>query len=99
MDKRTITSPENGLKGGRPLSLKTIATQRLLERLSVVVEENFEAIFQPQLEKAMKGDFNAYRDLLDRIGVKDIEKKSGMEITEPIQVFITSYQKYQEEEC
>ena len=73
MDKRSITSASNGKLGGRPVSSKTLLTQSMREELIIAVHKQFKDIYEPQLEKALKGDFAAYKDLMDRVGLKGDE--------------------------
>ncbi len=75
-DKRALTSSKNGKLGGRPISQATLMTQKMRDELIEAVSKKFKKIYEPQLKKALKGDFTAYKDLMDRCGIKlpeDIE--------------------------
>ena len=69
-----IASRENGKLGGRPLSEATLATQKMRDKVVLEVEKNFMKLMMPQIKKALKGDYIAYRDLMDRAGVKPLEE-------------------------
>lgn len=87
MDKRSITSANNGKLGGRPVATKTLVTQQMREELITAVRAKFKDIYEPQIKKATEGDFNAYRDLMDRVGLKAQENLEG-NIFVPIQIVI-----------
>lgn len=53
--------------GGRPKASHTLIAEKLRAELVLAVEEESESIYGPQLEKAKRGDFQAYKDLLDRV--------------------------------
>ncbi len=72
--ERTMTSQENGKLGGRPLSKGTLVARKMREKITLMVDKNFAKLIKPQMLKAMKGDYTAYRDLMDRAGVKPEEE-------------------------
>ena len=56
-------------KGGRPkgsISTHTLKTQTERAKAIAMVEEELEAIFRPQIDKAKKGDTAAFNAVLDR---------------------------------
>lgn len=75
MDKRSQTSADNGKKGGRPIASATLRAQMMRERLSEAVDEQFEEMFTPQIEKAKNGDTTAFLAIIDRVGLKPVEHK------------------------
>jgi len=72
--EREIASQANGKLGGRPLSKGTLVARKMREKITLVVEKNFIKLVKPQMKKAIKGDYTAYRDLMDRAGVKPEEE-------------------------
>ena len=69
-----LASAENGKLGGRPMTQATKASASMREKLVLEVQKNFLKLVEPQMKKAIKGDYTAFRDLLDRAGVKPLEE-------------------------
>jgi len=87
MDGRSITSVENGKLGGRPQGSKnksTIAKEEAREIMIRRVIEEFDNILTPQITKAMKGDYAAYKDLMDRVFGRAQEKMDITSAGKPI---------------
>ena len=68
---KAMKSPEIGKRGK---GKATIARQQALERLSEYFLDAFDPIVQAQIKKAKKGDFAAYKDLMDRIFGQSTQK-------------------------
>ncbi len=72
------TSRENGKKGGRKIASHTLEAQEQRKKAIAMVDAELEAIFAPQIEKAMKGDTSAFNAVLDRAWGKPLQ---AMEMT------------------
>ena len=55
---------------GRPIASATLKTQMARERLAQKIEEEFEEIVNPQIEKAKAGDTTAFNSLWDKAIIK-----------------------------
>jgi thioredoxin-like negative regulator of GroEL len=74
MDKRSLTSAENGRKyGGRPKGEATILREKAKDYLARRVEEEIEPIADNLIEKAKTGDVPAIKELFDRAWGKSKE--------------------------
>lgn len=74
MDRRSITSAENGRKyGGRPKGEATIAREKARDLLARRVEEEITPIADKLIEKAKTGDVPAIKELFDRAWGKSKE--------------------------
>jgi len=75
--QKIIASQQNGKLGGRPISKGNVAMQKMREKIILEVEKNFAKLIKPQMAKAIKGDYTAYSDLMNRAGVKPIEENKA----------------------
>lgn len=82
MDGRSKTSADNGKKGGRPITTATLKTQMARERLAQKIEEEFEALVQPQIDKAKAGDTTAFNSLWDKAIIKPPTQTENKNIKE-----------------
>lgn len=74
MDRRSITSAENGRKyGGRPKGEATVLREKAKDYLARRVEEEIEPIADKLIEKAQNGDVSAIKELFDRAWGKSKE--------------------------
>lgn len=71
-----IISIENGKKGGRPKGLATIEREKAKDYIAQRIGKFMPAIFDVMIEKGLKGDILAIRELFDRAW-----GKSAMAIT------------------
>lgn len=55
---------------GRPIATSTLKTQMARERLAQKIEEEFEALVRPQIDKAKQGDTTAFNSLWDKAIIK-----------------------------
>ena len=76
-DKRSITSAENGKKGGRPVASATLRKQKMREMLSAELEAEWLPIVAKAIEQAKDGNQQA-RDWL-----------SGYSLGKPAQAIVT----------
>jgi hypothetical protein len=76
MDKRSITSAENGKKGGRKQGLATIEREKAKDYIAKRIGEYMPELFEVMIEKALKGDIYSIKELFDRAW-----GKSNMSIT------------------
>jgi len=65
-DRRSITSAENGRKGGRPVSTATLRAQKAREILTEWLENDLQEIYTALVNKAKQGDVPAAKELFDR---------------------------------
>ena len=86
-DKRALTSSKNGKLGGRPISQATLLTQKMREELIEAVSKKFKKLYEPQLRKALKGDFAAYKLLCEQCGLNNQMDENG-NVFVPIQINI-----------
>ena len=73
MSTRQETSPENGKKGGRPVSPATLQTQIAREYIAQQVQDSFSAIVAKAIVQAMEGDKYAREWLSDRAWGKALQ--------------------------
>lgn len=85
-------SRENGKKGGRPKGEASILAERARIRIAQRITEEIEPLVDAQLEKAKKGDTQAFKELLDRgYGKpKEIHEHMG-EDGGPLEITIIKY--------
>lgn len=73
MDRRSITSAENGRKGGRPKGFATLESERQRNYLAEVLVIEFAPIVKKAVEQARKGDKAARDWLADRAFGKPLQ--------------------------
>ena len=66
MDKRSLTSAENGRKGGRKKGVATIEREKAKDYIAERIGEYMPAIFNAMITKALNGDIIAIKELFDR---------------------------------
>ena len=66
MDKRSLTSSNNGKLGGRPTGPATIEREKAKAYIAINIGKYMPQIFKALIKKASKGDVLAIRELFDR---------------------------------
>lgn len=66
MDKRSITSKENGKKGGRKKGAATIEREKAKDYIAQRIGEYMPELFNVLITKALEGDMAAIKELFDR---------------------------------
>ena len=66
MDRRSITSAQNGKKGGRKKGLASIKAEQARNLLAKMVYKEIVPIAKVLIAKSKKGDIQAIKELLDR---------------------------------
>jgi len=81
MDKRKLSAPKNGLLGGRPkgaVAKHTLDAQEARKWAIAYVNERLGPLFEAMYIKAIEGDVNAFKELLDRSWGKAVQ---GVEVS------------------
>lgn len=86
MDRRSITSAQNGKKGGRKKKQSTIKAEKARDILSQMVFKEIKPIGLKLIEKAKTGDIPAIKELFDRAFGKAPQSIETPDIKEALQI-------------